>query len=211
MNALIVVDLQNDFCPGGALPVPEGDRIMTVVNQLQRRFDVVVATQDWHPADHGSFAINHPGKTPGDAVELAGHPQILWPVHCVQGTRGAEFHPQLDVSSIARVIRKGTDRLVDSYSGFVDNGRHTSTGLAEYLNDRDVDCVYVCGLATDYCVKNTALDSADFGFETYLIEDACRGVDLQPGDVRRAIEEMRERNVIVTKVAAVPGEHHNES
>jgi len=195
MNALIVVDLQNDFCPGGALPVPEGDRVVAVVNRLQQQFDLVVATQDWHPANHGSFAANHPGKKPGDAVELAGLPQILWPVHCVQGTRGAEFHPQFNTSAIARVFRKGTDPAVDSYSGFFDNGHRNSTGLGEYLRQRGVDCVYVCGLATDYCVKFTALDAVDAGFKTYLIEDACRGVDLRAGDVRQAVEEMRTQGV----------------
>jgi nicotinamidase/pyrazinamidase len=199
MNALIVVDLQNDFCPGGALPVPEGDRIVVVVNQLQPRFDLVVATQDWHPADHGSFASNHPGKKPGDTIELAGRPQILWPTHCVQGTRGADFHPQLDSSAIAQVFRKGVDPAVDSYSGFFDNGHRKSTGLGEYLKQRGVERVYVCGLATDYCVKFTVLDAVDLGFETSLIEDACRGVDLHPGDVRQAIEEMRSEGVNVVQ------------
>ena len=195
MNALIIVDLQNDFCPGGALPVPEGDRIVAVINQLQRRFDLVVATQDWHPANHGSFATNHPGKKPGDTIELAGLPQILWPVHCVQGTRGADFHPQFDTSAIAKAFRKGADPTVDSYSGFFDNGRRKSTGLGEYLKERGVDCVYVCGLATDYCVKYTALDAVDLGFNTYLVEDACRGVELRPGDTQRAVEEMRRQGV----------------
>jgi nicotinamidase/pyrazinamidase len=197
MKALIIVDLQNDFCPGGALPVPEGDRIVPVVNQLQRHFDLVVATQDWHPADHGSFAANHPGKTSGDSVELAGLAQVLWPVHCVQETHGAEFHPQLDTSAVARVFRKGADATVDSYSGFFDNGHRRTTGLGEYLKGRGVSDVYVCGLATDYCVKFTALDAADLGFRTHLIEDACRGVELQAGDVRRAIEKMRREGVAV--------------
>jgi poly(ADP-ribose) glycohydrolase ARH3 len=196
MNALIVVDLQNDFCPGGALPVPEGDQIVDAVNHLLHRFDLVVATQDWHPADHGSFAANHPGTRPGDAVELAGLRQILWPVHCVQGTPGAELHPKLDASAIARVFRKGTDPTVDSYSGFFDNGHRHSTGLGEFLKERGVTSVYVCGLATDYCVKCTALDAVDLGFKTYLIEDACRGVDLHAGDVWQAIEEMRSKGVI---------------
>ena len=190
MNALIVVDLQNDFCPGGALPVPEGDRIVAVINQLQRRFDLVVATQDWHPANHGSFAANHAGKKPGDTIELAGRPQVLWPTHCVQDTPGAEFHPQFDTSRIARVFRKGVDSDVDSYSGFFDNGRRKSTGLGEYLKEQGVDSVYVCGLATDYCVKFTALDAVQLGFETFLIADACRGVNLKPGDVTHAVEEM---------------------
>ena len=125
MKALIIVDVQNDFCPGGALPVPEGDRVVEVINRIQPEFDLVVATQDWHPADHGSFAANHPGRSPGEQIELAGLPQILWPVHCVQGTPGAELHPGLDRSRIARVFQKGADPNIDSYSGFFDNGhRH---------------------------------------------------------------------------------------
>lgn len=205
MNALILVDLQNDFCPGGALPVPEGDRVVAVANKLQRQFPLVVATQDWHPADHGSFAANHPGKRPGDVIELAGLPQVLWPVHCVQGTPGAEFHPDLDRSAIARVFRKGTDPNIDSYSGIFDNAHRKSTGLAEYLKDRGVRRVTICGLATDYCAKFTALDALELGFETCLIEDACRGVDLQPGDVQRAIEAMRAKGVRVIQSAQFSG------
>ena len=197
MKALIIVDVQNDFCPGGALPVPEGDRVVAVINRAQPGFDLVVATQDWHPADHGSFAANHPGRSPGDRIELAGLPQILWPVHCVQRTRGAELHPGLNRSRIACVFQKGADRHVDSYSGFFDNGRRASTGLGDYLKDQHVTDVYVCGLATDYCVKATALDAANLGFKTHLLEDACRGVELREGDVQRAIDEMRERGVIV--------------
>ncbi|MGO8749734.1 MAG: bifunctional nicotinamidase/pyrazinamidase [Thermoguttaceae bacterium] len=197
MNALIIVDVQNDFCPDGALPVPQGDSVVEVINRIQPGFDLVVATQDWHPADHGSFAANHPGRRPGEQVDLAGLPQILWPVHCVQGTPGAELHPGLDRSRIARVFPKGTDPSVDSYSGFFDNGRRSSTGLGEYLNQQGVTDVYVCGLATDYCVKATALDAVGLGFKTFLIEDACRGVELQAGDVQRAIEEMRGQGVVL--------------
>ena len=185
MKALIIVDVQNDFCPGGALPVPEGDRVVEVINRIQPGFDLVVATQDWHPADHGSFAANHPGRRPGEQIELAGLPQILWPVHCVQGTPGAELHAGLDRSRIARVFHKGTDPNVDSYSGFFDNGRRTSTGLGEYLKGQGVTEVYVCGLATDYCVKFTALDAVGLGFKTYLIEDACRGVELRQATSNR--------------------------
>ena len=195
MNALILVDLQNDFCPGGTLAVPDGDLVIPTVNDLQKKFDLVVATQDWHPADHGSFAASHPGKKPGDAIELAGLTQILWPVHCVQGTYGAKLHPGLDPSAIERVFRKGMDPLTDSYSGFFDNGHRKATGLEEYLKGRGVDSVYVCGLATDYCVKFTALDAVQLGFETFLIEDACRGVNLQPGDVGREVEEMLAKGV----------------
>lgn len=197
MNALIVVDVQNDFCPGGALPVPEGDQVVPVVNRIQHGFELVVATQDWHPASHGSFAANHPGRKPGETIELAGLAQILWPVHCVQGTPGADLHSALDRSRIARVFPKGTDPSVDSYSGFFDNGRRSSTGLDDYLKGRGVNGVYVCGLATDYCVKATALDAVGLGYRTCLIQDACRGVELRPGDVRQAIDDMRAAGVVI--------------
>jgi nicotinamidase/pyrazinamidase len=197
MKALVIVDVQNDFCPGGALPVPEGDRVVDCINRIQPGFDLVVATQDWHPADHGSFAANHPGRRPGEQIELAGLPQILWPVHCVQGTPGAELHPGLDCPRIARVFRKGADPSVDSYSGFFDNGRRSSTGLDEYLKGQGVTDVYICGLATDYCVKATALDAVGLGFKTYLVEDACRGVELRPGDVRKSIDMVRKQGVII--------------
>jgi len=199
MNALILVDVQNDFCPGGALPVPEGDQVVPVINRLQARFDLVVATQDWHPADHGSFAANHPGKKAGEVIDLDGLPQILWPVHCVQQTPGAELHPELDKSRIARVFRKGVDPRVDSYSGFFDNGHRRSTGLDEYLKQQGVDEVHIAGLATDYCVKFTALDAVALGLRTFLLEDACRGVNLRPGDVERALDELRGHGVAVVR------------
>jgi nicotinamidase/pyrazinamidase len=205
MHALIVTDLQNDFCPGGALAVPEGDLALVVANRLQRHFARVVATQDWHPANHGSFAANHPGKHPGEVIDLAGLPQILWPVHCVEGTPGAEFHPGLDRSRIARVFRKGTDPAIDSYSGFFDNGHRKSTGLDAYLKDQGVTEVSLCGLATDYCVKFTALDAVGLGFKTYLIEDASRGVDLRLGDVAAAIAAMRAKGVVVIRSDAIVG------
>lgn len=195
MNALILVDIQNDFCPGGALAVPEGDRVVAAANLIAPKFDLVVATQDWHPADHGSFASSHEGKKPGDVIELAGLQQILWPDHCVQNTAGAEFHPELKTSLIKKTFRNGTDKNVDCYSGFFDNARRSSTGLEAYLKDNGVDRVYICGLATDYCVKFTALDAAELGFETYLVEDACRGVNLKAGDAGRALEEMRAAGV----------------
>ncbi|MEW6159654.1 MAG: bifunctional nicotinamidase/pyrazinamidase [Verrucomicrobiota bacterium] len=195
MNALILVDIQNDFVPGGALPVPEGDLIVPLVNQLQGHFDLVAATQDWHPANHGSFASNHPGKKPGDIIELNGLEQILWPVHCVQLTPGANFVARLDRSKLATVIPKGTDAGIDSYSGFFDNGHRKATGLNDFLRGRGVTDVFVAGLATDYCVKFTALDALGLGFKTHLIEDACRGVNLRPGDVPRAVEEMRAAGV----------------
>jgi nicotinamidase/pyrazinamidase len=201
MNTLILVDIQNDFLPGGPLPVPEGDAVIPIANRLQEggRFDLIVATQDWHPAGHGSFAANHPGRTVGEVIELNGLPQILWPVHCVQETRGASFTDGLATTKIEKVFTKGTDPAIDSYSGFFDNGHRKSTGLGEYLRARGVTDVYVCGLATDYCVKFTALDARQLGFNTFLIEDASRGVNLKPGDVERAVEEMRAAGVKVVR------------
>ena len=195
MKALILVDLQNDFLPGGALPVPDGDQVIPVANRVQKVFPLVVATQDWHPANHRSFAASHPGRKPGEVVQLAGLPQILWPVHCVQGTRGAAFAPGLETERFAKVFSKGASLEIDSYSGFFDNGHRRATGLGDYLRDRGVDTVYMMGLATDYCVKFTALDARTLGLETHLISDGCRGVNLQPGEVDRAVAEMRAAGV----------------
>jgi nicotinamidase/pyrazinamidase len=195
MRALILVDLQIDFLPLGALPVPEGDEVIPIANRLQPYFDIVVATQDWHPADHGSFAANHPWRKPGQVIDLNGLDQVLWPIHCVQGSFGADFAPELDQTGITAVFQKGTDPLIDSYSGFYDNGHRKSTGLAEWLKERGVDTVYIMGLAADYCVKFTALDAIREGFKTYLVEDATRGVNLQPGDVEKAIAEMQAAGV----------------
>ena len=200
-RALILVDIQNDFLPGGALAVPEGDRVIGVANDLtlRGRFDLVVATQDWHPRDHASFAANHPGKKIGEVIDLEGLPQVLWPVHCVQNTAGAELAPSLDRSHVGRIFQKGTDRCIDSYSGLYDNGHRRSTGLGEYLREQGVTDVYVMGLATDYCVKFTALDAVAAGFKTHLIEDGSRGVNLKPGDVSRAVEEMRQRGIEILR------------
>lgn len=198
MDALILVDLQNDFVPGGALPVPHGDAVVAVANRLQPLFDLVVATLDWHPSDHGSFAANHEGKQPGDRIELNGLEQILWPVHCVQNTPGAELLAALNTTRIAKSFRKGTDPAIDSYSGFFDNGHRKATGLGDYLRGRNVTRVYILGLATDYCVRFTALDARQLGFETSLIEDGCRGVDLHPGDVEAALREMQNAGVRIT-------------
>jgi nicotinamidase/pyrazinamidase len=198
-SALILVDLQNDFLPGGALAVPEGDAVIPVANQLQAEFPLVVATQDWHPANHGSFAINHPGKRVFDQIDLNGLPQTLWPVHCVQGTTGAELAPGLQQNHIVQIFRKGTDPGIDSYSGFFDNGHRRGTGLAEWLKTNAVTDVYVCGLATDYCVKFTALDAVQLGFRTHLIEDASRGVNLQPHDVAHALQALRQVSVRIVQ------------
>ncbi len=191
MNALIIVDLQNDFLPGGALAVPRGDEVLPLANKLQRRLDLVVATQDWHPPNHGSFAANHPGKKPGDRVMLDGIEQILWPVHCVQHTHGAEFAPSFDTSQIAHVFHKGIDPRIDSYSTFFDNAHRRETGLADYLKERSIRNIYLMGLALDYCVKYSALDARQLGFNTHVILDGCRGIGLEPGDVDRALDEMK--------------------
>jgi nicotinamidase/pyrazinamidase len=197
MNALILVDIQNDFLPGGALAVPSGDEVIPIANRVRDRFDLVVATQDWHPPNHGSFAVSHPGKRPGDIVTLNGIEQVLWPVHCVQDTHGAEFAPGFDTGGIDRIFRKGIDPGIDSYSTFFDNGRRRSTGLADYLMECHVDDVAILGLATDYCVLFSALDAVRLGFRTRVIVDGCRGVGLQPGDVDRAYREMEKVGVVL--------------
>lgn len=197
MKTLLLVDIQNDFLPGGALAVPGGNEIVPIVNALFPQFDLVVATQDWHPPDHGSFAANHPGRTPFQQGELDGLPQTLWPVHCVQNSGGALFAPGLDSREIARVFPKGMNPLVDSYSGFYDNGRRAGTGLTEWLKAQKALDLSVCGLATDYCVKFTVLDALREGFRVTLLTDASRGVNLAPGDVDRAITEMADAGAVI--------------
>lgn len=177
MRALILVDIQNDFVTGGKLEVPNGEQIVPLVNSLAKEFELVVATQDWHPQEHKSFASNHPGTNIFDVITLGGLEQVLWPDHCVQGTRGAEFHPQLSMARIEAIFRKGMDPEIDSYSGFYDNGRRKSTGLSGYLKERGVEAVYVCGLAADYCVFFTVRDALQLGFRTFLIEDATRAIN----------------------------------
>jgi len=199
MKALILVDIQNDFLPGGALAVLDGDQVIPVANQLQPVFPLIVATQDCHPGNHGSFATRHPGKKVYDQIDLNGLPQTLWPVHCVRNTRGAELASALKRERIAKIFPKGTEPSIDSYSGFFDNGHRKSTGLGEWLKSQGVTDVYVCGLATDYCVKFTALDAVKMGFKTHLVEDACRGVNLQPDDVKNAIAELKRAGVTVVK------------
>lgn len=198
MKALILVDIQNDFCPGGALAVHEGNQVVPVANELMDQFDLVVATQDWHPANHGSFAANHLWRRPGQVIDLNGLQQVLWPIHCVQESFGAEFVPSLSADKIDKIFVKGTDPEIDSYSGFYDNGHRKSTGLGDYLKGEGVEEVYVMGLATDYCVKFTALDAVGLGFKTYLVEDGCRGVNLSEGDTEQAIADMRSGGVVVT-------------
>lgn len=195
VRALLLIDIQNDFLPGGALAVPRGDEVVPIANRLMNEYDIVVATQDWHPADHESFASQHPGKRVGDVIQLDGLDQILWPDHCVQGTRGAEFARDLNRQRIQHVVQKGTDGHVDSYSGFFDNARRHATGLEQYLRSLDVDSVHILGLATDYCVKATALDAIGLGFRAVLLTSGVRGVDVHPGDSERAIAKMAHAGV----------------
>lgn len=177
MKALLLIDIQNDFIPGGALAVPEGDQIVPIVNKLQQNFDLVVATQDWHPQSHKSFASNHNGKKPFEVIDLNGLEQVLWPDHCTQGSRGAAFPEDLETNKIEAIFRKGTNQEIDSYSGFYDNGHLKTTGLADYLRGKNVREVYLAGLAGDYCVYYSAKDALAEGFETFLIEDAVRALD----------------------------------
>ncbi len=197
MDALILVDLQNDFLPGGALAVPRGDEVIPIANRLVGHFGFVVATRDWHPPDHSSFASQHPGHAVGDVIEVGGVAQVLWPDHCVQGTKGAELAAALNDAAISEIVTKGTSRDIDSYSGFFDNNQRQATGLLDILQRSGITRVHVMGLATDYCVKFTALDALKLGFETNLVLEGCRGVDLTPGDSDRAIDEMRAAGVSV--------------
>jgi nicotinamidase/pyrazinamidase len=196
-RALLLIDIQNGFCPGGNLPVAEGDAVVAVANRLMAHgaYDLVVASQDWHPKNHGSFASQHPGKKPFDMGELSGQPQVMWPDHCVQGTKDAEFHPDLDTSRIDFIQRKGENPAVDSYSAFRDNDKSALTGLSDWLKEKGVTELDVMGLATDYCVKFSALDAVDMlpGVKVRLIADGCRGIDAK--GVEEAIEAMREAGV----------------
>jgi nicotinamidase/pyrazinamidase len=203
MRALIVVDLQNDFMPGGPLGVPDARAVIPTTNKLMRRFDLVIATQDWHPSGHGSFAASHAGASPYEVIDLNGLSQVLWPIHCVQGTSGAAFVEGLETERFSAVVRKGMDPGVDSYSGFADNGGRIRTGLAGMLRDRGVEEVYVCGVATDYCVRFTAQDAATAGFSVHLIVDACRGVGLSAADIPAALDALRAAGVSITDSARV--------
>lgn len=195
MKAFIVVDVQNDFLPGGNLAVPEGDEVVPFINDVMPEFNLVVATQDWHPADHGSFASQHAGKKPGEIIELNGLDQILWPDHCVQHSFGASFASGLNIEQIEHVVRKGSDPGVDSYSGFFDNGHKVDTGLNDLLKKKDVDTIYIAGLAGDVCVKFTALDGVSLGYKTYLYKQGTRAVNLNEGDFDKALEEMKNAGV----------------
>ncbi len=197
MRALLLIDLQNDFMPGGSLAVAGGDEVVPIANALMPKFTLVVATRDWHPKNHGSFAVNNPGTNVGDLIQLNGVPQVMWPAHCVQNTPGAELHPDVRVIDIDHVICKGTDPAVDSYSGFYDNARRHETGLDQYLKGRDVDEIVVMGLATDYCVRATCLDGVELGYAVTLVEDGCRAVDLAPEDGELAVAQMANDGVAV--------------
>lgn len=194
MKALLIVDVQNDFCPGGALAVPDGDRIIPVANRLSERFNHVLMTQDWHPAGHHSFASSHPGKEPFETIGMPYGEQVLWPDHCVQGTNGADFHPGLDTKRAELIIRKGFRKQIDSYSGFFENDHETGTGLTGYLRDRGFDTLYIAGLATDFCVKWTALDALKEGFGVSVVRDAVAGIDID-GSVKTAWQEMQDAGV----------------
>ncbi|WP_410001726.1 bifunctional nicotinamidase/pyrazinamidase [Singulisphaera sp. GP187] len=194
-RALLVVDVQNDFCPHGALAVPEGDLVVPIINKLSRRFTHVILTQDWHCDDHLSFASSHPGMKPMTLIELHYGPQILWPDHCVQGTPGAQFHPDLDLDRCDMIIRKGYRRDIDSYSAFFENDRQTPTGLAGYLRERGLTRLFIVGLATDFCVAYSAIDACRLGFEVTVIENACRGIDVE-GSLAASWQQMAEAGVI---------------
>ena len=196
-RALIVVDVQNDFCPGGALQIKDGDSIIPLINRIMERFDLVVATQDWHPQNQVSFASNNPGKNIYDQINISGIAQTLWPDHCIQGTKGAEFHDDLDLSKFSLILRKGMNPLVDSYSAFIENDRNTETGLAGYLKALKVREIFICGLATDYCVYYSAMDSLRYGFRCNVIIDATRGVDLPEGSIGAVVSEMRNKGISV--------------
>ncbi len=200
MKALIIVDMQNDFCQGGALAVEYGDTIVQGINKIATKFNVVVTTQDWHPQNHGSFASNQEGANPYDVGTLSGRSQVFWPDHCVQGSKGAALHQDLQIRGQNFV--KGTDPAVDSYSGFFDDDG-TSTGLHEYLRSKKVTQVYICGLATDYCVKFTALDALKQGYKTVVLEDLCKGVNIDPLDTQRALEALQSAGASVENSSSV--------
>lgn len=202
MKALLLVDLQNDFCKNGALEVKNADLVIPVANSLIKKFkennDLIVATKDWHPNSHKSFAINSNGKV-GELGILNGLPQVWWPVHCVENTFGSEFHSKLDSNNIDKTIFKGNNPEIDSYSGFFDNGKLQKTDLDNFLKEKKIDTLYIMGLATDFCVKFTVLDALELGYKVYLIEDGCRGVNLTPSSSKDAIKEMKNKGAIITK------------
>lgn len=197
MNALILVDLQNDFFSGGSLAVKDANQVLPIISQLLSfPFDYIIATKDWHPSDHGSFAATH-GKQPGDHIILKNLDQILWPVHCVQNSHGSEFVSGWDKKKVNKVFYKGTDKMIDSYSTFFDNGHVKSTGLEKFLKEKGINEIYIAGVATDYCVKFSVLDALKLGFKPFVIVDACKGVNLQPNDSKKALQEMEQNGAIL--------------
>lgn len=194
-----MIDVQNDFCPGGSLAVQEGDTVVPVINRLLSRLGRVVATQDWHPSGHVSFASSHPGKKPFESIPISGREQTLWPDHCVAGSRGADFHPELDTARFDLIVRKGSRRELDSYSAFYENDRQTPTGLGFYLQGLEVKEVFLTGLATDVCVFYSAIDAARVGFSVALIEDACRGIDTPAGSLSARLVQMRQAGVRILR------------
>ncbi|MTI88398.1 MAG: bifunctional nicotinamidase/pyrazinamidase [Balneolaceae bacterium] len=197
MKALLIVDVQYDFCPGGALPVPNGDTIIPTINALIPHFDCIVQTQDWHPKNHSSFASNYEGKSPYDTIKLNYGEQVLWPDHCVQSTHGADFHRILNKIAPHMIVRKGFRADIDSYSAFFENDHETATGLDGYLKERGVEELFITGLATDFCVKWSALDAAKLGYKTTVVSDAVEGIDMD-GSVGKAIKEMKEAGIHFT-------------
>lgn len=202
-SAFIMIDLQNDFCVGGIMGAPHDSQFIRRINQLQTCFQHVIASQDWHPANHVSFAANHPGCKVGDVIAIDGYQQILWPNHCVQDSVGAKLHPALATSRIEKIVFKGTDAAIDSYSAFYDNEHKRSTGLTDYLREKNIEQVYLCGLMTDYCVKYSALDAVRDGFQVTVIQDACFAINAHPGDEANAIAEMKAHGVMFTASANI--------
>lgn len=194
-TALLIIDVQNDFCPGGSLAVADGDAVVPVINRISRTFPLVVATRDWHPSGHISFASSHDGREPMESVRVNGIDQILWPDHCVQGTTGAAFHPELDTRPVNLVLHKGTKKTLDSYSAFFENDKETATGLQYLLDGHGFDSVAVCGLAADVCVYFTARDARRLGLTTYVVGDAVRGVDVPEGSIKRTKNDMMEHAI----------------
>ncbi len=204
-TALLIVDVQNDFCPGGSLAVGEGNAVIPVINRISPEFDTVVATRDWHPRDHVSFASAHPGGKVLDIVREGTIDQVLWPDHCVAGTAGSNFYPGLDLSSVSLILHKGRSISIDSYSAFFENDHATQTGLHGYLRELGIGSIAVCGLATDYCVKYTVLDALDLGYNVAVITDAVRGVDTPAGTAAEALEEMKKRGAALTTSTELAG------
>jgi len=201
--SLLIIDVQNDFCPGGRLQVAQGDMVVPVINKIAGRFLNVVATQDWHPRNHVSFASNHEKKTPFDSVIVNGIERVLWPDHCIQGTDGADLHPGLDQRNIDLILRKGTRPGLDSYSAFFENDKKTATGLSSYLKGLGIEKVFVCGLAADICVYYSAMDSVKLGFTTFFVADASRGVDIPEGNIEKTEREMEHAGINIINSAEI--------